>query len=217
MKYLYDFPKEFYKIQGMGFMQQLPVHKAIEKEEKPAYVYDVKYAMSAGMLLSTMVPKCAESGMFDGEYKYRMYHVTNPTDYTLEECTKAWNDYQDVWHKEGFDHPYIPYPYTREMMEGYFKEYGEWTGVPISADGPAATDVHYSADGLSSSAQTNLGKAPQWVNEPGALDGVAGAINNEHLAWWWRQASGSDLFQQVKTKEAQEAQAKEPLKLEEAK
>merc|ERR1712217_582671 len=54
MKYLHDFPKEFYKMQGMGIIDQLPVNKANPKEDKPAYVVDVKVAMSAGIITEMM-------------------------------------------------------------------------------------------------------------------------------------------------------------------
>jgi len=205
IKYLHDFPNEYYKIEKMGYIEQLPVHTAIESEDKPAYVGDVKHSMSAGMTLSTFLPKLVEAGMFDGEYKHRMYHVTNPTDYTLKECIKAWDDYQEKWHKEGFTQPYLPYPYSREMIDDYFSTYSQAVSVPCSAQGPPG--VQYSESGKTDNEETHLGKLPTWAEDQGAVMMVQNEINQSHMQWWWSQGTGSDLFQRAQNEKMKQTAA----------
>jgi len=135
-KFLYDFPREFYKIQGMGLMSQLPRHKADAKLDKPAYLTDVKFAMSSSIIIEAMCPKIGFLTQRFGEYKYTMYHSAHGLDRTLEVCMGEWDKYQAEWREQGFEHEYVPYPYTRERMEGYFKSWGELMKIPLSADGP---------------------------------------------------------------------------------
>merc|ERR1712187_799542 len=100
-KFLHDFPKEFYRIQGMGLMQALPRHKEEPVVEKPAYVTDVKCAMTGGIVLESMCPKITalKTGFY--EDKYRMYHVSHNTDRTMEVCTREWDAYQEKWKEQG--------------------------------------------------------------------------------------------------------------------
>merc|ERR1719436_941098 len=121
-KYLHDYPKEYYRMQGQGFLEQLPTNKAKDKEDKPAYVVDVKFSMSAGIITESMCPKISELNAADGDYKYRMYHGAHGLDRFLHECIKSWDEYQAKWKEEGFEFDYVPYPYNREIMEGYFAE-----------------------------------------------------------------------------------------------
>jgi len=135
-KFLHDYPKEMYKLQGMGLMQALPRHKEEPKLEKPAYVTDVKFAMSGGIILESMCPKISALKTGFAEYKYQMYHCSHGTDRLLEVCIREWDKYQRDWKEQGFDHEYVPYPYTREMIEGYFQEWSSKMGWPISINGP---------------------------------------------------------------------------------
>uniref|UniRef100_A0A7S1LJF9 FAD/NAD(P)-binding domain-containing protein n=1 Tax=Alexandrium catenella TaxID=2925 RepID=A0A7S1LJF9_ALECA len=135
-KFLHDFPKEFYRLQGMGLMQALPRHKEEPKIEKPAYVTDVKFAMSGGIILESMCPKITMLKTGFSEYKYKMYHYAHGTDRVLEVCTGEWDKYQEDWKAKGHVHDYVPYPYTKDMIRGFFEKYTEQLQVPISVDGP---------------------------------------------------------------------------------
>jgi hypothetical protein len=129
-KFLHDYPKEFYRIQGLGLMQALPRHKEEPAIEKPAYVTDVKFSMTGGIVLESMCPKITGLKMGFSEYKYRMYHHAHGVDRTLEVCTKEWDAYQEKWKAMGWDHPYVPYPYTKEMVNQWFKDYSANPNFP---------------------------------------------------------------------------------------
>jgi hypothetical protein len=140
-KYLYDFPQEFYKIESQGFVKNLPSHKEEPEFEKPAYVTDVKYSMTSGIILDTMVPKIANMKLRGRipAYKYTMYHKCHSFDRTLEVAKEEWDAYQATWKARGVEHEYTPYPYTKEMASEWFKEWStnfKIEQVPIVPDGP---------------------------------------------------------------------------------
>merc|ERR1712151_939795 len=85
-KYLHDFPQEYYRIEAQGFVKNLPSHREEPDIEKPAYVTDVKYSMTAGIILDSMVPKIAvmKQRIAAPEYKYTMYHKAHSTDRALQ-------------------------------------------------------------------------------------------------------------------------------------
>lgn len=135
-KFLHDFPKEYYRMQDSGLMFALPRHKAEEQLDKPAYLTDVKFAMTASIIIDGMCPKAAALNQAVPEYKYRMYHHTHGADRLLKVATAEWDQYQEDWNAQGWKHEYVPYPYTREMISDWFKEWSALMGVPISIDGP---------------------------------------------------------------------------------
>merc|ERR1711941_257431 len=65
------------------------------------------------------------------DYMGKLYDAVNPLDRFYEECTHGWDQYQEDWWKMGFDHEYVPYPITKEIIYGWFEEYGRTVG-PIS-------------------------------------------------------------------------------------
>jgi len=137
-KFLYDYPKEFYKIESMGYMKQLPRHKEEPELEKPVYVTEVKYDMSKSMILDTMVPKVGLLKTWMGSYKYKMYHVSHGTDRALEVALYEWDKYQEDWKNRGIQHDYVPYPYTKEHVQEWYDEYTRMLKLPVKmpADGP---------------------------------------------------------------------------------
>lgn len=187
-KYILDHPKEFFKIQG-DLMPQLPVHRAEEKEEKPAYVYGVKHAMAAGILLESMMPKVQQLGALDGEYKHKLYHASHPTDYMLKQVKASWDAYQETWQAQGSNHEYVPYPYTRAMIDEYFQEYSKHWGFVISPDG-------YPKDQLTMSKmpESTLGNTPEWASNAGAMQQAENFINTNHKEWWSARSSQLSLF-----------------------
>merc|ERR1719277_1975516 len=115
-KYLHDHPKVFYRMQS-ALLSQLPKNEAREKEDKPAYVTDVKFTMSSSIILESMCPKISELNAADAGYKYRMYHAAHGLDRFLDEALESWNEYQECWANQGgTTHEYIPYPYTRQII-----------------------------------------------------------------------------------------------------
>lgn len=137
-KFFDDFPKEMYKLQGMGLFQQLPRHKSEEELEKPAYLTDVKFAMTTGIIIDSMCPKTAQNPVLARcpEYKYTMYHHAHDADRTLEVVTREWDNYQKKWKEEGYDHDYVPYPYTKQIISEWCEDWTKLMGLPISVDGP---------------------------------------------------------------------------------
>jgi len=178
-KYFHDFPKEFYRLQGMGLMDQLPVNKANPKEDKPAYVTDVKMAMSASIIIESMCPKIGTLGASDPDYKYRMYHNCHPLQKTLDECTASWDAYQAEWKKNGSTHDYVPYPYTKEMMEGYFQEYSAHVGFPVSPYGPPEGSQAPELPG-----HTDLSAIPAWATDASAVGQAEMQAQGGNLSWW---------------------------------
>lgn len=144
-KYLYDFPEEFYKVEKMGYMKTLPRHQEEPEIEKPAYLMDVKYAAAADFILGGLCPKISTLGIWMSNYKHRMYHKTHTTDRVLEVALFEWNNYQETWKKRGIQHDYVPYPYTKDIVNGWFKDYNahfkDQLTTPCDVDGPGNRDV----------------------------------------------------------------------------
>jgi len=135
-KYLHDFPEEYYRLEAAGLLQALPVSRADEANDKPAYVTDVKYMMSAGIVLSSMCPQMDAQSAHDGEYMHCLYHQIHKTDEFLEQAVEDWDKYQKMFKDQGNDHEYIKYPYTKEVLSGFFKTFNADLGQEISRDGP---------------------------------------------------------------------------------
>jgi hypothetical protein len=181
-KFLHDHPKEYYRMAGMGFIEQLPTHKAEPKEDKPAYVSDVKYAMSSGIIMGGMSPKGEELGGTDNAYKYKMYHVCHPTDRFLAECIESWDMYQKKWKEEGWDHDYIPYPYNKDMIQDYFNEYSTHVGFHCSIDGP---DMNMPDPKI---ATDEICKMPDWATDQGAVENVNRMYMETNAAYWGNES-----------------------------
>jgi len=141
MKYIHDFPQVFKRCVGQGLMENLPRNKADEKLDKPCYVTDVKFAMTGGIVLSSMIPKLQELDAPAGPYKHELYHRCHGTDRVLKDAIEDWDNYQKEWKAQGATHDYVPYPYTRKHIEEYFGLYNEhfasqnWS---INPNGPDA-------------------------------------------------------------------------------
>lgn len=135
-KFFHDFPKEWYKLEGMGLLKTMPRHKEEPELEKPAYVTDVKFAMTGGVIIEGMCPKISALKTGFSRYKYTMYHKTHGTDRTLEVAIQEWNAYQKEWASRGIEHEYVPYPYTKEMISSWFKDWSKLMKFPIHVDGP---------------------------------------------------------------------------------
>mmetsp|Transcript_73756 Transcript_73756/g.232944 ORF Transcript_73756/g.232944 Transcript_73756/m.232944 type:complete len:711 (-) Transcript_73756:46-2178(-) len=132
-KYLCDFPQEVARLQAQGVIDMLPRHKAIPEEDRPAHQYDAKYGTSAAMVIDSALPRVGMKMMGMDSYFHTMMWAVNPFDKYYAECKASWDQYQHDWWKMGFEHEYVPYPYTREMIDGWFDEYRRTVG-PISME-----------------------------------------------------------------------------------
>lgn len=139
-KYLHDFPKEWYKVEGMGVLKTLPRHKEEPELEKPAYVTDVKYSMTGGIILSGMLPNLGTLTTGFSRYKHIMYHKSHGTDRVLEVANREWDDYQAEWKSRGIEHDYVPYPYTKQIVGKWFEEWSALMKWEVSVDGPDKLD-----------------------------------------------------------------------------
>lgn len=135
-KFLHDFPREYHMMVQNGLLQKLPRHKAEEKLDKPAYLTDVKFAMSASIITESLCPKLGKCTESCPEYKHRMYHSAHNVDRLLTTTIGEWDAYQEQWKKDGWDHEYVPYPYTKEIINTWFEEWSAIMGLKINMYGP---------------------------------------------------------------------------------
>jgi len=138
-KWFTDFPEEWYRSQRHGIQASLPKCCADPKYEKPAYVSDAKYIVGVGFVASAFLPKKLKCEEHESLYKHAVIHKMQPFDKYLDYCKKDWDHYQEIWKNDGDTHEYVPYPYTRDMWKGYFKDYRELTGATDDIDGPDPT------------------------------------------------------------------------------
>jgi len=103
-KYLHDFPKEWYRLEGMGILKTLPRHKEEPDLQKPAYLTDVKFAMTGSIIVDGMIPAMGALKSSFSRYKYTMYHKTHNVDRTLEVAIGEWDAYQKEWKARGIEH-----------------------------------------------------------------------------------------------------------------
>jgi len=141
-KYLHDNPNEYYKMEKLGIKDSLPVSKPRDDIQKPAYVTDVKYAMAVGITIGQFCPHADIASRESGAYKYALYHKVHPTDKFLAYCQEDWEKYQKMFKEQVNSHEYIPYPYTRELLQTYFDEYSATFGAKISIDGPSSDEIN---------------------------------------------------------------------------
>eukprot|EP00747_Dinoflagellata_sp_TGD_P097639 gnl/TRDRNA2_/TRDRNA2_167193_c3_seq1.p1 gnl/TRDRNA2_/TRDRNA2_167193_c3~~gnl/TRDRNA2_/TRDRNA2_167193_c3_seq1.p1 ORF type:complete len:288 (-),score=61.40 gnl/TRDRNA2_/TRDRNA2_167193_c3_seq1:152-988(-) len=141
MKWLHDYPTEYYKAEAAGLLQELPRHPQNQELDIPAYVVDVKFTMQVGICISQWIPKRNYLNPSDTIYKHMLYHKIHPTDKFLKYCNDEWDEYQKKMIDRGQAvHDYIPYPYTREVVQGFYDKYNERVcqpqGFSVSIDGP---------------------------------------------------------------------------------
>jgi len=177
-KYLHDFPQEYGRMVGMGLLGQLPKQKADEKLDRPAYVTDVKFQMAAGIIVGSMCPKLAEKDAAQGPYKYELYHRAHPTKKFLEVCKQDWDQYQATWKADGWQHEYVPYPYTYDMVADFFKNFNTATGMECGPEGPPI--IHQAAK----TAEASLAEKEDQGTDEATRAGVAQLVDSQHKMWW---------------------------------
>jgi len=123
-KYFMEFPTEY--VRAMDTVQHLLPRSGAD-ENKPACQYTAQFAMNANGILLSAVPKLAQMIGID-DYMHTVVASCYPLDQYYAECVHSWDQYQREWNADGFEHPYIPYPYAHEEIEGWFTEYVDKVG-----------------------------------------------------------------------------------------
>merc|ERR1711871_1650860 len=67
------------------------------------------------------------------DYMHKALWAAAPLDKVMAECLNAWDAYQEEWKAQGYDHPYVTYPYTMDTIKEWFREYEEKVG-PVSIE-----------------------------------------------------------------------------------
>jgi len=167
-------------------MQQLPKQKADEKMDRPAYVTDVKFQMAAGIIIDSMCPRLQERGATQSPYKHEMYHRAHPFKKFMEICIEDWDKYQKKWKAEGSTHEYVPYPYTRDMVDEYFKEYTSSVGYPIQIDGPTLTGEP-EKDNITHAELLEMRKSKTEGSDEATRAGYQQMVNTRDIVWWMQE------------------------------
>eukprot|EP00811_Abedinium_folium_P021799 NODE_30_length_4203_cov_19.513984.p1 GENE.NODE_30_length_4203_cov_19.513984~~NODE_30_length_4203_cov_19.513984.p1 ORF type:complete len:997 (+),score=321.63 NODE_30_length_4203_cov_19.513984:88-3078(+) len=135
LKFLHDFPEEYYRIEALGIKAQLPRSKQDPSCQRPAYVTDVKYAMLSGITIGGFLPLLEPHLAQKNTYWHALYHTIHPTDKFLAEAIADWDKYQKLFKEHGREHDYVQYPYDKQFIADYCAEYSKQV-VPISHNGP---------------------------------------------------------------------------------
>lgn len=178
-KHIHDHPMEASRMMEMGVLDSLPRHKAEEEYLKPAYLFDVRHALTSGFITEGMVPRVSMKNATVGDYKYRMMHAVNPVKEFLKEAKDEWDKYQETWRSEGSTHEHMEYPYNYELVQEFFRKYSEHHGFYCSADGPDGPRPPYPSTNLQ--VQVAMGNRDYHETEVAHVKGV---VNSAHLEWW---------------------------------
>mmetsp|Transcript_21045 Transcript_21045/g.44885 ORF Transcript_21045/g.44885 Transcript_21045/m.44885 type:complete len:642 (+) Transcript_21045:55-1980(+) len=113
------YPKDF---QPLTDGTMLPKHKAEPEVDRPAYVIDARYNISASMIVST-IQGIAEDGAAQGDLKRRKQLELHPVEKYFYEIKHDWDTYAKEWKARGHAPNPIPeYPYTLQMAWDFFNE-----------------------------------------------------------------------------------------------
>jgi len=130
VKHLMDFPMEWRKVQEV--LHQFPT--SVADENKPAHQYDANYATTAAFMAVAACPLTASYAQPWPAYKSNAVWAASPLDRLFDECKNSWDLYQMEWKALGFDHDWVPYPYTLDSVQAWFDEYEESVGPIKEAD-----------------------------------------------------------------------------------
>merc|ERR1712151_736114 len=97
-------------------------------EEKPAHQVDARYMTQSGMIVEGSTPRMSSFMAGTDEYMTEVVTTCYPRDKFMKECRESWDQYQLDWWRQGWDFNYVPYPYTDEMVQGFFDEYESKVG-----------------------------------------------------------------------------------------
>jgi thioredoxin reductase len=117
VRYAIDYPEDI-----MATMPNLPVHKA--EKGHPAYYMTTHYTLMCGFLIS-QIEGLSWQLQFVDKLKAIKTQEAHRMEEILEECATEWTMYINMFKELGSipkDAEEIPYPYTKEIMDGLIKE-----------------------------------------------------------------------------------------------
>mmetsp|Transcript_34507 Transcript_34507/g.80134 ORF Transcript_34507/g.80134 Transcript_34507/m.80134 type:complete len:702 (+) Transcript_34507:56-2161(+) len=160
-KYMLDHPGDIESMIHGGIMDVLPVNKVDLNRDRPAHQYDSKYQMSCAIIVEGSCPKMSMTCAGVDEYMHKMLWAVNPLDRYYAECKNSWDQYQEDWWKQGFQHEYVPYPTTKEEVQSWFNEYRRTVGPTSLEDRKALVP----GDDESTNFQWDSTSALEWWKE----------------------------------------------------
>jgi len=136
--WIHNHPWEVYAAMEQGLLKIIPKHEMSKTQpDQTIYMTNVQYEMAAGGLFGQYFPNLGRCGGDESSYKYSLIHSMHPTDKYLEYCKADWDRYQKLIRDyNGYTCDWKPYPYTREMVDGFFDEYNKHFNMQTSAEGP---------------------------------------------------------------------------------
>lgn len=143
IKYFIDFPTEWRKGCELGLIAASP--RSVGDDNKPNLQVTAKHQTAASMLVESLVPHMAKVSCASvDDYMHRAVNDAHPLERTWEECLNGWKQYQEEWRAQGFDHPWVPYPISREDVSRWYEEYEQNVGPLRPEDKADWYDKHLS-------------------------------------------------------------------------
>merc|ERR1712050_638550 len=118
-KFFFDHPREWKKLQDLGVQDMLPRRKA---DDRPAYHYDIRHAMTTSVVISSICPKLADLIPGGPKYKHKVYNKVYPVQDYIRQCQEEWDRFQQDWAAAGDTHNHVPYPYSDTDVKGWLAE-----------------------------------------------------------------------------------------------
>merc|ERR1712108_95065 len=112
---LLDYPFEYNRMRKDGIEAELPTQR--DSDRGPAYVLRAEDMECVDTVLAAMCPRIGELNDRINKYKHEMIQAVYPKEIFLLACANEWDQFQQAWKSEGWDHEYIPYPYTETLVE----------------------------------------------------------------------------------------------------
>mmetsp|Transcript_100486 Transcript_100486/g.324023 ORF Transcript_100486/g.324023 Transcript_100486/m.324023 type:complete len:635 (+) Transcript_100486:347-2251(+) len=169
-KFFIDYPAEMQLLHAEGLLDRLPRMRA--GEEKPAHQFDAKYTMVSAVTVESMCRRLQFKFFGLDDYMHQLFSAVNPLDKYYQECIDSWDRYQEEWRLQGFEHEYVPYPYTRELVDRWFEEYDARVG-PTSVESKKTWRPVAERDSSAQEEPIDLrydrGGSREWWEQHGAL------------------------------------------------
>jgi len=162
-KYFYEYPREFKIMVDAGLMYRLPRTKATE--EKPAHQYNVQHVMSSSIIVDSMSPRQSAQMAGIDDYMSDMTWAVNPLDRYYAECVNSWNQYQSDWKRQGFEHEYVPYPYSLDDVNKWFEQYRQTVGPTSTAEKRAWIAAHQETQERATAENKDMPENQPWDRE----------------------------------------------------